>query len=164
MADDDDDDKARELKDGTPADETPPDEELSYQEQLRRELLQLQKMQQTPMRPPKDQSRVEQTPIENTGYVPSALAKPEPPIDLGKLSTAQIRPQEMTEEASPSRDVPVTQRSDYIKTQRAPLANEIESSPRLKLRLAALLDLENPGAGPAVIESLLNRALYAKRS
>jgi hypothetical protein len=44
-----------------------------------------------------------------------------------------------------------------LATQRAPFANELKSNPALKKQLAALVDLENPDAGTAVVESLMNR-------
>lgn len=66
-------------------------------------------------------------------------------------------------DVGPSKDV-ATSKKTSLEALREPLKKEIEGNPKLKLRLAALLSLENEGAGPAVIESLLNRALYAGRS
>src|SRR6185369_18061321 len=54
--------------------------------------------------------------------------------------------------------------SQNLYNARAHLRQEIENNPALKLRLAAIIDLENPGAGTAVAESLFNRSLYSDRS
>jgi TP901 family phage tail tape measure protein len=45
----------------------------------------------------------------------------------------------------------------YLAARRARFKRELEENPELKKRLAALIDLENPGAGTAVAESLMNR-------
>lgn len=45
----------------------------------------------------------------------------------------------------------------YLAARRAKFKRELEENPELKKRLAALIDLENPGAGTAVAESLMNR-------
>lgn len=47
--------------------------------------------------------------------------------------------------------------SEFLRQQRAPLTDQVEKDPQLKKRMAAILSLENEGAGPAVIESLYNR-------
>lgn len=47
--------------------------------------------------------------------------------------------------------------SEFLRQQRSPLVDQVEKDPQLKKRMAALLSLENEGAGPAVIESLYNR-------
>jgi hypothetical protein len=52
----------------------------------------------------------------------------------------------------------------YLKEQRARLAEEFIKNPELRLRAAALTSLENPGAGPAVMESLMNRMIYSNRT
>jgi hypothetical protein len=54
--------------------------------------------------------------------------------------------------------------SENLRKLRTPLIQEIENNPALKLRLAAIVDLENPGAGTAVAESLFNRSIYSDRS
>jgi hypothetical protein len=51
--------------------------------------------------------------------------------------------------------------SEFLKARRQRFAKELEGNPALKKKLAAVLDLENPGAGPAVVESLMNRMDYA---
>lgn len=50
--------------------------------------------------------------------------------------------------------------SEFLRARRERFARELEAKPGLKKRLAAVLDLENPGAGPAVVESLMNRMDY----
>ncbi|MCD0417278.1 hypothetical protein LOC51_08630 [Rubrivivax sp. JA1024] len=50
--------------------------------------------------------------------------------------------------------------SEFLKARRERFAKELEEKPWLKKKLAAVLDLENPGAGPAVVESLMNRMDY----
>lgn len=52
----------------------------------------------------------------------------------------------------------------YLREQRSRFDKEFEANPDLKLRAAAILDLENPGAGPAVIESLANRMAMSGRT
>jgi hypothetical protein len=47
--------------------------------------------------------------------------------------------------------------SDYLRAERERYAKEFEVNPELKKRLAAIVQLENPGAGTAVVESLMNR-------
>lgn len=45
----------------------------------------------------------------------------------------------------------------YLAARRARFKRELDENPELKKRLAAVIDLENPGAGTAVAESLMNR-------
>lgn len=45
----------------------------------------------------------------------------------------------------------------FLAARRARFKQELDSNPELKKRLAAVIDLENPGAGTAVAESLMNR-------
>ena len=45
----------------------------------------------------------------------------------------------------------------FLASQRAGFKSELDQNPELKKRLAAVVDLENPGAGTAVAESLMNR-------
>jgi hypothetical protein len=45
----------------------------------------------------------------------------------------------------------------FLASQRARFKAELDKSPELKKRLAAVVDLENPAAGTAVVESLMNR-------
>jgi hypothetical protein len=52
----------------------------------------------------------------------------------------------------------------YLAQQRARLKNELDDNPELKKRFAAIVDLENPGAGTAVAESAMNRAAMSGRS
>jgi hypothetical protein len=47
--------------------------------------------------------------------------------------------------------------NSYLAARRARFKQELDANPELKKRLAALVDLENPGAGTAVVESLMNR-------
>jgi len=49
---------------------------------------------------------------------------------------------------------------DYLRQQRSGIAAQLSGNPDLKNRLAALVSLENPRAGVAVIESLFNRMQY----
>jgi hypothetical protein len=42
--------------------------------------------------------------------------------------------------------------------------DEFKNNPELRLRAAVLTSLENPGAGPAVMESLMNRMIYSNRT
>ncbi|UQR64300.1 phage tail tape measure protein [Bradyrhizobium sp. C-145] len=45
----------------------------------------------------------------------------------------------------------------FLAARRERFARELQSNPALKKQLAAVIDLENPGAGTAVAESLMNR-------
>jgi hypothetical protein len=47
--------------------------------------------------------------------------------------------------------------SAYLRSERARYGKEFDANPALKERLAALVDLENPKAGVAVVESVMNR-------
>lgn len=47
--------------------------------------------------------------------------------------------------------------SAFLAARREKFRKELEANPELKKRFAALIDLENPGAGTAVAESLFNR-------
>jgi hypothetical protein len=47
--------------------------------------------------------------------------------------------------------------SAYLQAERARYGKELGANPELKKRLAAIVDLENPKAGTAVTESLMNR-------
>ena len=159
-------------------------EELSEQERLKLELMKL-KAAEASVASPAEMDAKKAEGVEKLKAVMASNAQkvatekpvesqapPEPvetpPVevpDIGKLSTAPIRTEGFTpSEPLVAKNVNAIQRADWLKEKRAPLAREIESNPELKLRVAALLDLENVGAGPAVVESLLNRALYSKRS
>ncbi|MGY2902948.1 phage tail tape measure protein [Bradyrhizobium sp. URHC0002] len=46
----------------------------------------------------------------------------------------------------------------FLAARRARLKKELDENPELKEQLAAVIDLENPGAGTAVAESLFNRS------
>lgn len=50
--------------------------------------------------------------------------------------------------------------NEFLKSQRARFAQELEANPAVKQKLAALVAKENPGAGTAVVESLMNRMSY----
>jgi hypothetical protein len=54
--------------------------------------------------------------------------------------------------------------SAYLASQRARFGEEFKKDPELKRQLAALVDLENPKAGVAVVESLMNRMAFMRRS
>jgi hypothetical protein len=85
--------------------------------------------------------------------------------DIGQLSTAGVREAGLQPGAvGPAQNVNAVQRTNYLTNQRTRLKDEIEKDPRLKLRLAAIIDLENPSAGTAVAESLFNRSVYTGRS
>jgi hypothetical protein len=45
----------------------------------------------------------------------------------------------------------------YVAARRAPFAQELENNPQTRELLAGIISAENPGAGPAVAESLMNR-------
>jgi hypothetical protein len=62
--------------------------------------------------------------------------------------------------AADTPDLSNLQGSEYLKAQREPMTKELAEHPELKKHLAALLSLENEGAGPAVVESLMNRTAY----
>jgi len=55
---------------------------------------------------------------------------------------------------------PVVGGAAYLAAQRADFKRQIESNPQLKRLLGAVISSENPGAGPAVAESLFNRTAY----
>jgi hypothetical protein len=55
----------------------------------------------------------------------------------------------------------VGQGSEFLKAQRERFGKEFTEHPELKKRIAALVDLENPKAGIAVAESLMNRMAYS---
>jgi hypothetical protein len=54
--------------------------------------------------------------------------------------------------------------SAYLAAERARFGRELAANPALKQRLAAIIDLENPKAGVAVGESLMNRMNLAHRT
>lgn len=55
-------------------------------------------------------------------------------------------------------DVPGdTAPNTFLASQRARFKDELDKNPELKQRVAAMIQLENPGAGTAVVESLMNR-------
>lgn len=47
--------------------------------------------------------------------------------------------------------------NEYLKQMRAPYRAELEQNPETRKLLGAIISAENPGAGPAVAESLMNR-------
>jgi hypothetical protein len=59
---------------------------------------------------------------------------------------------------------PTATGSAFLASQRARIKDEIEKNPELRLRAAAITKVENEGAGPAVLESAMNRAIYTGRS
>jgi hypothetical protein len=54
--------------------------------------------------------------------------------------------------------------NEFLASQRARLTKEMDDDPELKRRAAAIIQRENPGAGTAVIESAMNRAIMSGRS
>jgi hypothetical protein len=54
--------------------------------------------------------------------------------------------------------------NEYLKSQRQRIQNELDADPELRRRFAAIIQLENAGAGTAVAESAMNRAAMTGRS
>ena len=52
----------------------------------------------------------------------------------------------------------------FLASQRAPFAKELEENPETRKLLGAVISSENPGAGPAVAESLMNRTAMVNQA
>jgi hypothetical protein len=86
---------------------------------------------------------------------------------FGKWRTEHGGTQPIPEGSSPpiapgSRE-PVPGSSEYLRNERMGYADEL-ADPNFRMQMAALVSLENEGAGTAVVESAMNRASYTGKS